>query len=220
MGIIKFKDEWDELCPIFIYNQENIEQIAIGVLIDIWNNIYLLTASHVVDHFYIEKKELYIPTKNGFEPISGVYNHSHLKEGELREDDYIDFSFFKLSNELKLNLIDFVPLKENKINLSIDFTLNDKYKKSKLLLTKDYIKRSSNYIKDNYTNFNDNLSEQFASIISDITIIFAGYPISKSKSKDNITYSEIFYYHGCAVEKSIYEKLSLNDKIKYSGRIW
>lgn len=213
MGIIKFEDEWDELCPIFIFNKEDIEQIATGVLIDIWDNTYLLTASHVVDHFYIEKKELYIPTKKGFEPISGVYNHSHLKEGESRDDDNIDFSFFKLSNELKSNLIDFEPIKENKINLSIDFTLDDKYKESNQLITRNYIKESTNYLKNNYASFNDNQLEQFASIISDITIVFAGYPISKSKNKNNITTSEIVYYHGRAVEKSKYETLMLNYNI-------
>jgi hypothetical protein len=213
LGIVKFQDEWDELCPIFIYNQEYIEQIATGVLIDIWDNTYLLTASHVVDHFYIEKKKLYIPTKNGFEPISGVYNHSHLKEGESRDDDIIDFSFFKLSKELKSNLIDFTPLQENKINLSIDFTLNDKYKKSNELLTKYNVKKSNDYLKNNYSNFSDNILEQFASIISDITITFAGYPITKSKNKNNITYSEIVYYHGGSVEKSVYDTLSLNHNI-------
>lgn len=213
MGIIKFKDEWDELCPIFIFNQEEIEQIATGVLIEIWNNTYLLTASHVIDHFYIEKKELYIPTKNGFELISGIYHHSHLQEGESRDDDNIDFSFFKLSNELKSNLVDFEPIQENKINLSIDFTLNEKYKRHNQLLTKNYIKKSNTFIKNNHTNFNHNLLENYTSTISDITIIFAGYPISKSKNKNNKTYSEIVYYHGSAVEKSEYETFSLNYKI-------
>ena len=212
MGIIKFQDEWDELCSIFIYNENDIEQIGTGVLIDIWNNTYLLTASHVVDHFYIDKKELYIPTKNGFEPISGTYNYSHLNKGESRNDDNIDFSFFKLSNELILNLIDFDPIKENKINFSIDFTLNDKYKKIKQLVEKKDIKNNINYLQNNYTNLDDKLIGQYSSNISDITITFAGYPKSKSKSKsrNNINTSEIVYYHGGAVDKSEYEMLKLN----------
>jgi len=213
LGIIKFKDEWDELCPIFIYNQDSIEQIATGVLIDIWNNIYLLTASHVVDHFYIDKKELYIPTKNGFELISGICSHSHLAKGASRNEDTIDFSFFKLSNELILNLVDFEPIKENKINLSIDFTLEDKYKEAKQLLEKKNIKEINNYIKNNYTSFDDKTLEQYSSTILDTTIIFAGYPINKTKNKNNITTSEIVYYHGGAVEKSKYEILKLNNKI-------
>jgi hypothetical protein len=213
LGIVKFKDEWDELCPIFIYNNKNIEQVGTGVLIDIWENTYLLTASHVVDLFYIEKKELYIPTKNGFELISGTYNHSHLIKGESRINDNIDFSFFKLSTELKLNLVDFKPLQKNKINLSIDFTLSDKFKKFNKLLTRNNIKNTNVYLKNNYSNFSDNIVEQYASTISEIIITFAGYPISKSKSKNNITYSEIFYYHGGAVEKSIYKSLLLDYNI-------
>lgn len=213
MSIIEFQNEWDELCPIFIYNEENIEQIATGVLIDIWNNTYLLTASHVVDHFYLGKKELFIPTKNGFERISGLYIHSHLKEGESRDNDVIDFSYFKLSDDLKQNLIYFVPLQENQINLSVDFTLDEKYQKYHHLLTKNNVRDSNNYFRNNYASFTDNILEQFTSIISDITITFAGYPITKSKTKNNMTYSEIVYYHGGSVEKSVYDKLSLNHNI-------
>lgn len=46
---IKFEEEWDEICPIFrqIDHYKTYEQIARGVLVEICDTVYLLTASHV-----------------------------------------------------------------------------------------------------------------------------------------------------------------------------
>lgn len=84
---LKFKDEsWDELCPIFLQDNENFIQIGTGVLINIFEKVYLLTAAHVIDELYKTKTaKLLVPSINGFEYITGTLYHRHLKENESRE---------------------------------------------------------------------------------------------------------------------------------------
>ena len=196
MNNIRFEDEWDEMCPIYFKNENTFEQIGTGVLINIFENVYLLTASHVVDDLYKSKgTSLLIPTKSGFSSIHGEIYHRHLKESESRDNDKIDFSFYKLSCEMVRDLhSDFIPLVENKIDFSTDFT-------TELLQLKDPInyKKISKSLKEKYTQ-SDKISiettDKMNDVICDITIVFAGFPNTKSKYKNDIHQSEIVYYHG------------------------
>lgn len=64
MAKLKFKDKiWNELCPIYVEVDDDYEKIATGVLLNIFNNIFLLTASHVIDQTKNINKEISIPTK-------------------------------------------------------------------------------------------------------------------------------------------------------------
>jgi hypothetical protein len=197
---IEFKEEWDELCPIYLEDIGIFEQIGTGVLIDIFDNIYLLTAAHVIDELYMSKsRSLLIPTVNGFEMIAGILYHRHLQENENRDDDKIDFSFYKLSEDM-VNVLheNFIPLTDDKINFSDDYTVEHTVDVNKLNKIID-IKKVPNMMKKVYEeeNFIDEQNiDKFNKSICDITITFAGFPNTKSKRRDSIHFSEIVYYRG------------------------
>ena len=86
---------WEELCPIYVELDNKMEKIATGVFINIFNNIFLLTAAHVIDQAKNLKKEISIPLKYGLQNIAGTLYHRYLEDGEYRNDDMIDFSYYK-----------------------------------------------------------------------------------------------------------------------------
>lgn len=207
---IEFKEEWDELCPIYLEDIGIFEQIGTGVLIDIFDNIYLLTAAHVIDELYMSKsRSLLIPTINGFEMIAGTLYHAHLQENKNRDDDKIDFSFYKLSKEI-VNVLhkDLIPLGEEKINFSdyhtVDYMvdIDELSKKTNYKKTPDIIKKihENNIIREKIDAFNK--------IICDTTIIFAGFPNTKSKSRDSVYITEAVYYRGRGLSEQEYDKYS------------
>lgn len=208
MPLITFKEEWDELCPIYIEDEDMFEQIGTGVLINIFNNIYLLTASYVIDELYKSKDNaLLIPTVNGFDSIAGTLYHKHLQENENRADDKIDFSFYKLSEEM-INVLhkNFIPLAEDKINFSDDYTVEhttDINEMNKIL----NIKKVPNMMKkmheeENYID-KENV-DKLNKIICEATITFAGFPNTKSKERNGIHSGEIVYYRGRGLSKQEY----------------
>lgn len=93
-------NELDSVCPIFVCLKvsEKIEQIGSGVLLQIKNQVFILTAAHVTD--WKEKGELCIPTKNGIEGIEGHIAGIVLPKGVSRTKDKIDMSYFCLSKSL------------------------------------------------------------------------------------------------------------------------
>lgn len=205
MGKLKFKDIlWDELCPIYVEIDNKLEKIATGVLLNIFDNIFLLTASHVIDQVKNINKEISIPTKYGFQNIAGTLYHRYLQENENRKDDMIDFSYYKFSSEMiEVMHKDFIPLTRDMIKVSDDFSFEIN-KSIKPIHTKEMMKR----MKLLYDNQNSENNKQLK-FINDFrikaTITFAGYPNTKSKDKEIYYSGEQVYYHGRGVDKNIYK---------------
>ena len=217
MEKIEFKDDWDEMCPIFIKDNNNYEHIGTGVLLSIWNKIYLLTAAHVVDFIYEKNQKLYLPNNDGhFIKIEGNLFHNPLLYNQNRDDDKIDFSYFELSKQMVFNINRrFKPLIEKQICLSTDFSFN-----ALTGTTRDNgIRRTSIIHKEIREGFKEisSLSEKDIRKYNDITIqfkiTFAGYPLNKTKSQSGTTRGEIVYYHGGAVNQNIYKQESLNENV-------
>ena len=208
MKKIEFKDEWDELCPIYFRYVDTFKQVGTGVLINIFDNIYLVTASHVIDYLYSYKDaDLLIPTINGFDSIAGIIYHSHLKENENRDDDKIDISFYKLSQEM-VNVLDkySIPLTEDKISFTDDYSVDNTVNMDEL---KNIIhpKEIPNMMKKLHENEDDLDSEkinELNEIICNTTITFAGFPNTKSKNRGSVYYGEIVYYRGRGLSKEEY----------------
>ncbi len=216
MEKIKFEEEWNELCPIYLENDNNFFQIGTGVLIDIFDSIYLLTAAHIIDEYYKSHLgHLLIPSENSFIPISGIINHKHLKNNETREDDKIDFSFFKLDDKTirALHSI-FKPLKPHQIRFNYDYTSNMTDIIKKEILTYRHPKNSSKELKNiHLIDDKENIISMNNYLIKNM-IIFAGYPNTKSKTHQNIHTSEIVYYWGGSVHKKTYEQYNCNTQIQ------
>lgn len=204
---MKFKDEsWDELCPIFLEDNDVFIQIGTGVLINIFDRIYLLTAAHVIDELYkTESAQLLVPTTNGFEYIMGTLYHRHLKENENRDDDKIDFSFYELSEEM-IDLLHecLIPLNENMIELKEKYVSEIEIP-ANLPKSKDMSRFLRSVENNNIKISNDTINE-FKKFLYGQIITFAGYPYTKSKKKGDVHSSEIAYYYGHSVSENVYEK--------------
>ncbi len=204
--LVKFiEEEWNELCPIFYEDEEKFEQIGTGVLIELEKNIYLLTAAHVIDKIYQnENSKLLLPSINGFDVIDGELFHNPLTWNQKRENDQVDFSYYKFSTRM-LSLLNktFKPLKKEKIELSYNYPF-DIDPQIKSIHHKEATKR----LKTIYNN-PESYSEEIDFIEKfqmDKTITFAGYPYTKSKEKDNQYSSETVYYHGRRIDSSVYSR--------------
>ena len=217
MEKVNFKDEWEEMCPIFIKEKNHYTHIGTGVLLSIWNKTYLLTVAHIVDFIYENNQELYIPSNEGnFIQIDGKLFHNSLVYNQNRADDKIDFSYFELSEQMVLNIIQiFKPLLEKQICLSTDFSFNTLTKE----VRNDNRKRKSlvcNEIRERYKELNS-LSEDEVKEYNDIAIkrriTFAGYPLNKTSKQSGIIKGEIVYYHGGAVNQSTYKEEALDENI-------
>ena len=203
---LKFKDEsWDELCPIFLQDNENFIQIGTGVLINIFEKVYLLTAAHVIDELYKTKTaKLLVPSINGFEYITGTLYHRHLKENESRENDKIDFSFYELSTNM-INILheSFIPLNENMIHLKEKF-ISEIEMPINLPKARDMSKFLKG-IQSNNIKIPNDYAVEFKKFLYDRIITFAGYPYTKAKIREDVYSSEIAYYYGNSVSNTIYE---------------
>lgn len=211
--LMKFiEEEWNELCPIFYEYEDKFKQIGTGVLIELEKKIYLLTAAHVVDEIYKnESSKLFLPSINGFDVIDGELFHNPLTWNQKREDDQVDFSYYKLSTHM-VSLLNknFKPLKEDKIEFSYDNTF-DFDNSIKPIHHKEAIKKLKT-IYNNVENYRDeiNFIENFQ---IDETVTFAGYPHTKSTSKDSQYSSETVYYHGRRMEYSTYNNFKYDMSI-------
>lgn len=205
MARLRFKDmTWDELCPIYVEVDDKFEKIATGVLINVFNNIFLLTASHVIDQAKNIKKEISIPTKNGLQNIGGTLYHRYLQEDENRDDDMLDFSYYKFSPEMiEVLLEDFTPLSENMIEISDDFTFEFD-SKIEPIHEKEMMKRMKS-LYDNPSPENDQQLKYINNFRIKSTITFAGYPNTKSKFREKHHTSEQSFYHGHGVDKDTYK---------------
>jgi hypothetical protein len=205
MARLKFKDIlWDELCPIYVETHNNFEKIATGVLLNIYDNVFLLTASHVIDQAKNINKEIAIPTKYGLENISGTLYHRYLQENENRDDDMLDLSWYKLAPKM-IDILheDFIPLTEEKIEILDSFTFQ--YDKSiEPIPVKDMMKRMK-FLYDNPNPENSEKLEYINNFTIKTRITFAGYPNTKSKFRETYHSGEQVYYHGSRVDEDTYK---------------
>lgn len=218
---IKFENQWNELCPIFgrTNDYKTYEQIGTGVLLEIWDSVYLLTASHIIDSVYELDYELFIPTEDGFYPIDGELFHNSLVYGEKvknpsehRKDDNIDFSYYRLSSNFALKVSDFFePLKEHQIDLSSNFSLDFSLKNKEKFSRASHVKNIIREFRDkDFTDEEIDLMDDFK---MDVTITFAGYPLSKTRYIDGQFRSEIVYYHSMALKHENYVESNYNPDI-------
>lgn len=215
MEKIELKDDWEEMCPIFIKEENHYEHIGTGVLLSIWGKTYLLTVAHIVDFVYENNQELYLPNNEGhFIKIEGKLFHNPLLYNQNRDDDKIDFSYFELSNQMISNIIKiFKPLVEKQICFSTDFsfnTLTNKVRNNERKRTSTIYKE----IREGLKKINS-LSKEDVKKHNDIAIkiIFAGHPLNKTRKQSGITKGEIVYYYGGAVNQETYKKEDLNENI-------
>ena len=201
---MKFKSVlWEELCPIYVELDNKMEKIATGVFINIFNNIFLLTAAHVIDQAKNLKKEISIPLKYGLQNIAGTLYHRYLEDGEYRNDDMIDFSYYKLdSRMIQILHEDFNPLTENMIEISDDFTFD--FDKSINYIPLKDMRKKIKLLYDNPSIENMEQIKYINNLRTEITITFAGYPNTKSKMKKKYHSSEQVFYHGFGVDKNVY----------------
>lgn len=201
---MKFKSVlWEELCPIYVELDNKMEKIATGVFINIFNNIFLLTAAHVIDQAKNLKKEISIPPKYGLQNIAGTLYHRYLEDGEYRNDDMIDFSYYKLdSRMIQILHEDFNPLTENMIEISDDFTFD--FDKSINYIPLKDMRKKIKLLYDNPSIENMEQIKYINNFRTEITITFAGYPNTKSKMKKKYHSSEQVFYHGFGVDKNVY----------------
>jgi len=201
---IQIDGEWDELCPIFFSDEDVFEQIGTGVLINIFDTVYLLTASHVIDNLYnSEGARLLIPTVNGFSTLGGTLYHKPLQIGEHRDDDKIDFSFCKLCDKLiEILHEDLVPLPEHKIGFLNDYSVDIGISKKFV-----YDKNTPKNMKILYgksSSVSENVIDEMNDLVCEQTIVFAGFPNTKSRSKSGIHETETVYYHGRGLSSEEY----------------
>jgi len=217
MEKITFKDNWDEMCPLFIKKENKYEHVGTGVLLNIWDNTYLLTASHVIDFIYVNKNELFMPNNQGiFIKIDGELFHNPLVWNQKREDDKIDFSYFKLNGKMISQIIDiFKPLNDKQISFERDFSTNldsDFFNLSNRKRTSMVRNEIKEYSKVLETTDESQIREYTDARIQQI-ITFAGYPLTKTKNHAGFVRSELVYYHGRAMLEKNYLDESLNKDI-------
>jgi hypothetical protein len=90
-------DQLDSVCPIFCEREgERLYQVGSGVLIEFRGSVFLLTAAHVIDE--LESADLLVPhSKNEIKSIEGSF--SYVKPHGHRNEDFLDYGYFKLDKE-------------------------------------------------------------------------------------------------------------------------
>ena len=102
----------DAVVPIFAEENSNSvpQQVGSGVLLKIGNELFVLTAAHVMD-FCEGDGALLMPSSEGIVPMHGSVSYTPVPEGCNRSSDKADLAYFHLDNEWQTTLHpDFVPL--------------------------------------------------------------------------------------------------------------
>lgn len=104
------ENELSSVCPIFIrYSNGKSEQVGSGVLLQLENDIFLLTAGHVID--WMEQGTLCIPCNDGISSITGYISSIYAPMSIDRNDDKLDIAYFKLDDDLVTKIHkDFIPI--------------------------------------------------------------------------------------------------------------
>ena len=86
------------ICPIFVQTKSGPEQIGSGVLLQVGEGYFLLTAAHVTEQR--RTNLLVIPSKSGFVNLFGLFSASPLPPSGSRKDDKSDVAVVRLSQDL------------------------------------------------------------------------------------------------------------------------
>ena len=86
------------IIPIIIRDKAPVH-IGSGILLQIKNKIFILTAAHVVDDTI--SREILIPTQDGLIPFQGIVSYFPLPNNENRDDDIIDIAFYQFDSTWK-----------------------------------------------------------------------------------------------------------------------
>lgn len=117
------KEEYSELCPIFIGTEKDVIQIGTGVLIELFGFVFLFTAAHIIDETENDKGTLMIPCEDSIESIDGFYSYISLRNGQERGDDILDIGYYKLSKGFSKKLHpNLIPLKDSELLILQDFS--------------------------------------------------------------------------------------------------
>ena len=95
------RDQLEALVPIFLDTEgERFCQFGSGVLIEFRQEVFILTAAHVIEGF--EKGLLLVPKSDKeIVSIEGVYSYLKLKNGE---ENFLDYGYFKLDKKFACEL--------------------------------------------------------------------------------------------------------------------
>lgn len=91
-------DPYDALVPVFLETElpQRMQQIGSAIYFEQDSEPFLITAAHVTDD--LERGELLVPTINGLSPIDGYLAHVDLPPEISRNDDEIDFAYYRLTS--------------------------------------------------------------------------------------------------------------------------
>src|SRR3989338_3306676 len=97
-------DRPDAVCPIFLETEGTgeVELIGSGVLLKIYDELYLLTAAHVTDAQ--QYGHLLVPGRDGLTGVGGHFAHLAVSPGATRSDDCVDIAYFRLDKESRESL--------------------------------------------------------------------------------------------------------------------
>lgn len=130
------KDELDSICPIFIrYSNGMTEQVGSGVLFKSEDDLYLLTAAHVID--WSTRGTLCIPCNDGINPIVGYVSSIYAPLSIDRSKDKLDFGYYKINEIISKKLYEnFKPIAREECWLSDNIVEDDIYSFSGFPLNK------------------------------------------------------------------------------------
>ena len=92
------------ICPIFRDVISRLEQFGSGVLLRIGAAHFMLTAAHVFDE--MENHSLSIPSKDGFDGLSGVWAGTRIPKAGKRQNDRYDVCYIRLDPSVVESLHD------------------------------------------------------------------------------------------------------------------
>lgn len=100
---MKLNDLYKTICPIFRRHiGEAPEHFASGVLLQIADDVFLLTSAHVSD--VQDEYQLLVPGEDFLIPVRGYFAHIPVADGSSRSEDTIDIAYYRLLPEVVKNL--------------------------------------------------------------------------------------------------------------------
>ena len=115
------RDQLETLVPIFVEAKgERFGLLGSGVLIEFREEVFVLTAGHVIDGF--DKGDLMVPhVGNRIVSIEGVF--SYIKHKGDRDSDNLDFGYFKLDEKFAIEIKKmFYAIPEKEVGIKVDYS--------------------------------------------------------------------------------------------------
>lgn len=96
-------DLLDSVVPIFHDStRDEIEQVGSGIVLDVGGELFILSAAHVFDTE--EEQNLYIPTAEKIEAMTGTISGGVMPPNGERKHDRVDMAYFHLAPEWREKL--------------------------------------------------------------------------------------------------------------------